>query len=175
MDYVPSGSPTRSIDESLLSLENSLSFRISVAAKLLDRRLSRLVAERFGLAVAEYRVLAQVTLYPRSTVRSIAERTYVDKAQVSRAVAVLETMGLVMRATPASDRRSPVFTATKTGRQMVRKIVPKREAQERELATHLEGADLVALEDALQRLIVAFSEPTEPDPGPPPAPAQRRG
>jgi DNA-binding MarR family transcriptional regulator len=172
MYHVPSGSPTGSIDDSLLALEDSLSVRISVVAKLLDRRLARLVVDRFGLAVAEYRVLSQVALYPRSTVRLISERTFVDKAQVSRAVAALETSGLLMRALPAADRRSPVFTATKTGRTLIRKIIPLRQAQERELADCLRG-DAQAVGAALGQLIEVLSEGGDVPPVPL-APAQRR-
>src|SRR5215475_4294870 len=116
--------------EGMLALESSVSFQVSVLAKLLDRRLARLVVDRFGLTVAEYRVLAQVMLYPRSTVRAIAERTYVDKAQVSRAAAALEASGYVTRHLLDHDRRSPVFSITRTGRTLLNRIIPVREAQE---------------------------------------------
>lgn len=154
---MPSAIANGLIDDSLLALEDSLSVRISVVAKLLDRRLARLVVDRFGLAVAEYRVLSQVALYPRSTVRLISERTFVDKAQVSRAVAALETSGLLMRALPQADRRSPVFTATKSGRTLLKKIVPLRQAQERELANCLNG-EAGTVEAALGQLIEALAD-----------------
>src|SRR5258708_872247 len=116
--------------EDILQWETFFSFRVSIVAKLLDRRLARLVGDQFGLAVAEYRVLAQITMWPKSTVRAISARTFVDKAQVSRAVAVLEQQDLIARATPSSDRRSPVFTATRGGRALMNRIVPLRQAQE---------------------------------------------
>ena len=169
---VPSAIPPGLIDDSLLALEDSLSVRISVVAKLLDRRLARLVVDRFGLAVAEYRVLSQVALYPRSTVRLISERTFVDKAQVSRAVAALETSGLLMRALPQADRRSPVFTATKSGRTLIRKIVPLRQAQERELANCLNG-EAGTVEAALGQLIEALADSGD-SPAAQPTPNQRR-
>jgi DNA-binding MarR family transcriptional regulator len=166
---VPSAIANALIDDSLLALEDSLSVRISVVAKLLDRRLARLVVDRFGLAVAEYRVLSQVALYPRSTVRLISERTFVDKAQVSRAVAALETSGLLMRALPQADRRSPVFTATKSGRTLLKKIVPLRQAQEQELANCLNGG-AATVEAALGQLIEALADTGDASP----ASSQRR-
>jgi DNA-binding MarR family transcriptional regulator len=146
----------------MLALENSLSFQVSVLAKLLDRRLARLVVDRFELTVAEYRVLAQVMLFPRSTVRAIAERTYVDKAQVSRAAAALEAEAYITRDMLDHDRRSPVFTVTRTGRALLNRIIPLRQAQEAELAAGLGPAELQALRIILPALIDALGDPGEP-------------
>lgn len=153
--------PTRRAQpiDDILDFESFLSFRVSVLAKLLDRRLGRLVGEQFGLALAEYRVLAQVTMRPKSTVRDVAARTFVDKAQVSRAVAVLEEHGLIGRTMSGTDRRSPEFTTTRAGRALMNKIIPLRRAQEDELTAQLGRADLAALTDACQRLIERFADP----------------
>jgi DNA-binding MarR family transcriptional regulator len=148
----------------MLALENSISFQVSVLAKLLDRRLARLVVDRFDLTVAEYRVLAQVMLFPQSTVRAIAERTYVDKAQVSRAAAALEAEAYITRDMLDHDRRSPVFTVTRTGRALLNRIIPLRQAQEAELAAGLEPAELQALQ-ILPALIDALGDPGEPKAG----------
>ena len=146
----------------MLALENSVSFQVSVLAKLLDRRLARLVVDRFDLTVAEYRVLAQIMLYPGSTVRAIAERTYVDKAQVSRAAAALEAEAYITRDMLDHDRRSPVFTVTRTGRALLNRLIPLRQAQEAELAAGLSPAELEVLRTALPALIEALGEPAEP-------------
>ena len=146
----------------MLALENSVSFQVSVLAKLLDRRLARLVVDRFDLTVAEYRVLAQVMLYPGSTVRAIAERTYVDKAQVSRAAAALEAEAYITRDMLDHDRRSPVFTVTRTGRALLNRLIPLRQAQEAELAAGLNPAELEVLRTVLPALIEALGEPAEP-------------
>jgi DNA-binding MarR family transcriptional regulator len=149
------------------------SFRVSIVAKLLDRRMARLVGDQFGLAVAEYRVMAQISIWPKSTVRAISERTFVDKAQVSRAVAVLEAQDLITRITPSSDRRSPVFTATRSGRALMNRITPLRRAQERELVNFLGRAKADALTDSLQGLIDWLTEPMA-DGVPEPTASQRR-
>jgi DNA-binding MarR family transcriptional regulator len=145
------------IDE-ILQLESFFSSRVSILAKLLDRRLARLVGDQFGLALAEYRVLAQITMRPRSTVRAVAARTFVDKAQVSRAVAVLEEQGLIARTMSGTDRRSPEFTATRSGRTLMNRIIPLRQAQERELAQHLGRGDLNAITGSFQVLIDRLAE-----------------
>ncbi len=148
----PAARRAQPIDD-IMQLESFISFRISVLAKLLDRRLARLVGDQFGLALAEYRVLAQVAMRPRSTVRAIAAATYVDKAQVSRSVAALEERGLIARAMSDTDRRSPEFTATRAGKALMNKIIPLRQAQERQIASRLGRSDLNALTSALTTLI----------------------
>jgi DNA-binding MarR family transcriptional regulator len=142
----------------MLALETSISVQASVLAKLLDRRLARLVVERFGLTVAEYRVLAQVMLYPRSTVRAIAERSFVDKAQVSRAAAALEGEAYITRDMLDHDRRSPVFTVTRTGKALLNRIIPLREAQERDIEAELGPAELETLRRILPALIEALGD-----------------
>jgi DNA-binding MarR family transcriptional regulator len=159
--------------EDILQWEMFFSFRVSIVAKLLDRRLARLVGDQFGLAVAEYRVLAQIATWPKSTVRAISARTFVDKAQVSRAVAVLEQQDLIARVTPSSDRRSPVFTATRAGRALMNRIIPLREAQERELVARLGRVRADALSDSMQQLIDWLAEPMA-DGEPEPTASQRR-
>jgi DNA-binding MarR family transcriptional regulator len=169
---VPSARRAPAIED-ILELETFFSFRVSIVAKLLDRRLSHLVGERFGLAVAEYRVLSQVTMYPKSTIRAISARTFVDKAQVSRAVAVLEQQDLIARATPSSDRRSPVFTATRAGKALMNRIVPLRQGQERELVEHLGRARADAVTESLSVLMEWLAEPL-PDGTVEPTANQRR-
>jgi DNA-binding MarR family transcriptional regulator len=153
--------------DEVLVLESFLSFQVTILSKLLERRLARMLSERFGLAVAEYRVLAQVTMRPGCTVRAIAARTYVDKAQVSRVVAALEEQGLVTRSTRSNDRRSPEFTATPAGRSLIGSIVPLRRQQEHDLCEHLGAQDFEQLAVAVRSLIGLLSEPSreaEPEP-----------
>lgn len=140
-------------------LESFLSFRVTILAKLLERRLARMLSEQFGLAVAEYRVLLQVALRPGSTVRSVSARTFVDKAQVSRVVAALEEQDLIKRTTRDNDRRSPEFTVTPSGRALITRIVPLRRQQEQEIGDHLGAAGAEQLATTIQSLIEMLSLP----------------
>jgi DNA-binding MarR family transcriptional regulator len=151
---------TGSATDGIAELEEFLSFRVSTLAKLLDRRLARLVGDRFGLAVAEYRALTYIVMRPQSTVRAIAAGTFTDKAQISRAIAALEARGLVTRLIPGTDRRSPVFTATRTGKNTVNRILPLRRRQEQELAESVGLADANALAKTCQALIEQLTDPT---------------
>jgi DNA-binding MarR family transcriptional regulator len=165
--------PREGSDEDVMRLDNLLSYRISLLAKLLERQLARLLAEQFGLAVAEYRVLGQVVMRPQSTIGAISTRTLVDKAQVSRAVAALEEQKLLSRRLVNNDRRSPVLTATRSGRALVRRIAPLRHAGERELLSLLDDPDAARqCAETLNRLFQMLIEST--DEGAEPTVTQRR-
>jgi DNA-binding MarR family transcriptional regulator len=156
-------------------LESFLSFRVTILAKLLERRLARMLSERFGLAVAEYRVLLQVALRPGSTVRAISARTFVDKAQVSRVVAALEEQDLIKRSTRDNDRRSPEFTVTPSGRSLITRIAPVRRQQEQEIGDHLGAVGAEQLATTIQSLIELLSGPgREAEHAPEPTAMQRR-
>jgi DNA-binding MarR family transcriptional regulator len=147
------------VDDALVELERLVTFRLSLVAKMVEKRLAALVDDEYGLSVAEYRVLAQLGLHPGSTLRSVSARTLIDKAQVSRTIAVLEEQQLASRSVSDSDRRSPQFTLTAEGAELLGRIVPRRLAQEREVLADL-GADAEeALSRALDTLMEHLGEP----------------
>jgi DNA-binding MarR family transcriptional regulator len=148
------------VPELVPQLDTLVSYRISLVAKMLERRLSRMLNERFGLTVAEYRVLGQVVMRPQSTISSIATITFVDKAQVSRSVASLEQQMLVSRSVSPSDRRSPELTATRSGQMLIRAIAPLRYAEEDEIfnGASLNATDIAGFTDTLEKLFAALVE-----------------
>lgn len=129
-----------------------LPYRISLVAKLLDRRTTRMLAEQFNLSVAEWRVLAQLAMSSPSSVRDLAEKAWVDRAEVSRATASLVRRGYVKRHQNPEDRRGPLLSITRDGQALFRRIRPKRAAFHKSLTSRLEQAQLVSLEKSLLQL-----------------------
>jgi DNA-binding MarR family transcriptional regulator len=148
-----------------------LPYKISLVAKLLDRRTTRMLADEFDLSVAEWRVLAQLAMVESSSVRDLAEKAWVDRAEVSRATASLVRRGYVKRHDNPEDRRGPLLSATKSGQALFRRIRPRRAAFHRSLTGRLERSHVAALEKALltlaQLCIVELKKES--------APAARRG
>jgi len=119
-------------------------YRMVLAAKLFDRSIIRLLAEHSDLNLPQWRVIAQLGLLSRGTVRSLADGAAVDRAEISRATRALEQRGLVRRREDSGDRRSPVFTLTPSGRRryaVVRKPISRFIAQ---LVEGVAPADLEA-------------------------------
>ena len=129
-----------------------LPYRISLLARLLDRRTTRMLAQEFRMSVAEWRVLAQLAMSSPSSVRDLAEQAWVDRAEVSRASASLVRRGYVRRLSNPEDRRGPLLASTSAGNALFRRIRPRRAAFHRSLTARLGRSQLAALERALLAL-----------------------
>ena len=153
---MPSPPPAARADDGF-QLERFLPYRLSVLANLASRALARLYGERFGLSVAEWRVIAHVARAAPASANEVAARAAMDKVQVSRAVARLTAKELVERATDAADRRRSALRLTRRGQATHDAIVPLARAVEARLLAGLPDADLARLDRLLATLIARAS------------------
>jgi DNA-binding MarR family transcriptional regulator len=138
-------------------LERFLPYRLSVLANLASRALARLYGERFGLSVAEWRVIAHLARFAPVSANDVAARAAMDKVQVSRAVARLAAKGLIERTTDAADRRRSALRLTRRGQAVHDAIVPLARDVEARLLNGLAAADLAALDRLLAGLTLRAS------------------
>jgi DNA-binding MarR family transcriptional regulator len=139
-----------------------LPLRLLLVAKLIDLHVARVLAEKSGLSVAQWRVVAQLGVLHNGSVREMARQACVDPAEVSRAVAALEKRGFVARHVNERDRRSPRFSLTAAGkahfanfrphwRRLQNALLARLSSAERDLAEHvltvIAGACLELLDD----------------------------
>lgn len=154
---VPPADQIPSDDRAAAPLEGLLTYRVSILAKLLDRRTVAMLSESCGLNVAEWRVLAQIAENAPSTVRWLAERMRVDRAEISRASASLASRGLATRERDPADARSVLLRPTEAGLALYREIMPKRQALHRDLIATLPPDEAETLVRALDALIVRLT------------------
>ncbi len=117
-------------------LDAFLPYRLSVTSNRVSRAFARRYAAEFGITIPEWRVLAVLGSYAPVSSNEVVERTAMDKAKVSRAVAQLEAAGLIERAGDPKDARLIRLSFSRRGRRVYRAIVPRARALEAEL---LEG------------------------------------
>jgi len=139
--------------KSLLLLENFLPYRLSVAANRISGALSRHYAERFGIGIPEWRVIANLGRYPGLTANEVVERSAMDKVTVSRAVAALEQKKLVARRRDADDKRKSRLTLSAKGEAVYAEIVPLALGFERELLARLTPQERQVLDGAVAKLM----------------------
>lgn len=135
-------------------LERFLPYRLNVLAALTSNALSQIYAERFGLTIPAWRVVATLGQYERRTARDIAAHGVMHKSTVSRAVSALEARGLLARKPNAEDRREELLELTREGRAVYRALAPAALAFEEGLVSVLskaEQATLMGLMDKLER------------------------
>ena len=132
--------------DNILSLAHKLSNRIGGA-------FYNEVETKFGVTLAEWRVIMTLAHHPGSMAIDITNRWAMDKMAVNRAIKKLESQNRLVRARNAEDRRSFNLSLTKTGRQLYQRIVPTANERYHELVSVLSHDELVALSNQLTRLI----------------------
>lgn len=128
-------------------------FRISLLAKIMDRVTIRSLARQTDLTYAQWRVLARLRhLEGGGTVRDIAALAWVDRAEVSRAVSALESLGLVVREDNPVDRRAPILRLSDEGCLIYRDVLRKRAAFHEGLLAGLSPQERAELDELLARI-----------------------
>ena len=151
-------------------LEKLLCHRITVLSKLMSRLAGRYLAREFNLTIAEWWMLAQLDEYSPRTLRWLADATFTDKAQMSRAAAALVKRDLVQRRTDPADARSVLFSITTEGRSVSAASNAGRRAADRKLLSQLSDEERNSLFSSLEALTAflvsnsqmdACADPTE--------------
>ncbi len=144
------------------SMDGFVPFRLNVLYRLLTRRAARRLAERHDLSLAEWWILAAMTHQTASTVGRLAELTYLDKAQVSRAMDMLRGKGLAARRPDPSDGRSTLYTLTAAGRERFDRVLPDRLDLHRSLVETLGEQRAGEFMAAINQLIEYFENTDDP-------------
>jgi len=135
-----------------VALEDLLTYRVCILAKMLDRVSASELAKACALGVAEWRVLAQLAVHSPSTVRWLAARLRVDRAEVSRAAAALIARKLARREADPRDARSVLFSITEAGADLYQRIMPDRISLHERLMAELSPAESATLVTAVAKL-----------------------
>ena len=137
---------------SQLKLDHFVPYRLSVLTNTVSRALALGYAERFGLTIAQWRIVAVLGHESDLSAVEVAKRTVMDKVSVSRAVAALESDGRLIRRVDSSDRRRSLLRLSAAGRAVYREIVPLARSYEMQLLSTLTARERTALDDLLTRL-----------------------
>jgi DNA-binding MarR family transcriptional regulator len=129
--------PARKRTSQRLDLDRFIPYRLSVLTNRVSSAIARQYSDRFELTIPEWRAMAVLGGTPGLSAREVAERTAMDKVQVSRAIESLMRARRVQREADASDGRVMRLSLTPRGRAIYEEVVP--------LALHLEETFLSAL------------------------------
>jgi DNA-binding MarR family transcriptional regulator len=139
-------------DGAPLKLEEFLPYRLNVVASLVSQALSRIYAARYGIGVPEWRVLVTLGQYGEMTGKAIGAHSHMHKTKVSRAVALLETRGLVTRRANRTDMRESPLSLTPAGREIYHDLAPVALAFAQRLVAPVAPADRETLDRVLKVL-----------------------
>jgi DNA-binding MarR family transcriptional regulator len=139
-------------------LEDFLPYRLSVATNRISRAFATHYEQEFGLSIPEWRAIAVLGAFAPLSSNAICERTAMDKAKVSRAVASLLKRGLIQRDAHATDQRLIQLTLSRAGRKIYEAIIPRARAIEAEVTKGLSKTDIAMLHRILDRIGVRLDE-----------------
>lgn len=135
-----------------LDLARFLPYRLSVLTNRVSNAIARTYAERFDLTIPEWRVMAVLGGLSNLSATEVAQRTAMDKVQVSRAIARLVARKRVQRILDPGDARVTRLALTPKGRAIYDEIVPLALDLEEILRAALSPAELASLDAILVKL-----------------------
>jgi DNA-binding MarR family transcriptional regulator len=139
-------------------LHGLLTYRLLVLSNTLGKGAMRLYATRYGISLAEWRMLAALAIEAPLSVNALAAAIRADKSWVSRTVASVVERGLaVVREVPTDARRTEI-ELTAAGRALYAKILPEALARQRRLMSVLSMAERRAVDSILNKLQQAADE-----------------
>ncbi|KLK92531.1 hypothetical protein AA309_12465 [Microvirga vignae] len=136
----------------MVVLEHFLPYRLNVLASLTSNALAQIYAERFGLSIPAWRVIATLGQYEYRTARDIAAHGVMHKSTVSRAVSALEQRGLIARRPNEDDRREELLQLTEEGREIYEALAPEALAFEERFISVLTEEEQRVLASLIDRL-----------------------
>jgi DNA-binding MarR family transcriptional regulator len=133
-------------------LSEFLPYQLAVLAERVSDGFSTLYRQKYGLSVAEWRVVAHLSQADKVSVREIHKQVVMEKSKISRAASRLESNGYVTKAANPEDGRLVSLRLTDKGRAMMDDLAPMAAAYETSLMQAL-GADGDRFRVAVRRLM----------------------
>ncbi|MDQ0315958.1 MarR family winged helix-turn-helix transcriptional regulator [Amorphus orientalis] len=136
----------------VLHLEGFLPFQLSVLSDTVSQSLARLYSAQYDIAIADWRVIANLGECGTMTAAEIGHRTRMHKTKVSRSVRILVDKGLVERTRNDADHREALLHLTDQGRAIYEEIIPAARAFNEALIGTLSPQEREVLTKVLKRL-----------------------
>jgi len=138
-------------------LEAFLPYQIAVLSDRLSDGFAAHYRDKYGISVAEWRVVAHLSQEDAVSVREVCRRVNMEKPKVSRAAKRLEAAGYVRKITSASDRRLVELSLTAKGRAMIEALAPVALEYEAEVLAAV-GVDAKTLRALVSGLNTALNQ-----------------
>lgn len=151
--FIPPSWQSPAPDGAGLEVELFPSVLMLAAGTLFQRNIFRPILEPSGIGVAEWRVLLSLNHYGEATAAQIVDRSWMDKAQVSRAALALEERGLIGRRQDPAHARRVILSSTRKGEALYARVHAQAQREQARLLALLEPDERRGLYLALQKII----------------------
>lgn len=124
-----------------LDLDRFFPYQLSRLSNTVSQGSAHWVAQQFGLALREARLIVVLGAMQEASAVDLVQKTAMDKAPVSRALANLDQMGLVRRQPDPHDGRRALLSLTAKGQALHDALCPQLLERERALLAGLGDAE----------------------------------
>lgn len=137
----------------LKPLAEFLPYQLSIASNAVSNLIARQYRDRFGLKMAEWRVMAILGDIGAASQSQLVDKTRMDKVTVNRACKALSERHLIARTPNHHDRRSHHLNLTDAGEELYREIMTLAQNMESEIIEVLSAEEREQLTTLLARLL----------------------
>lgn len=146
--------PTKKSADEPFILEEFIPFKLAVLSDAVSKLIARDYSDRFGITIAEWRVMALVSQYDEVRAQTVVDKTPMDKVAVSRAVASLVDKGLLEKRASQTDRRSALLHLSAEGTTIATDIQAVAKAHSDDVLQVLTRSERAALHGILDKMIL---------------------
>jgi DNA-binding MarR family transcriptional regulator len=146
------------MSDTVTRLADFLPYRISITSNAVSDLIAREYRSRFGLKIAEWRVMAVLGDVGEATQRELVAATRMDKVAVNRATKALGERALIQRAPNMRDGRSHHLALTVTGQALYTEIMPLALQMEAQVLDVLDKDETAQLARLLGKLLQRADE-----------------
>lgn len=136
-----------------LSVESFITTQVSRVGNALRRTITLPYAEKFGLTVAEWRMLSVLAEAKRLPFSQLVTQSATDKSLVSRALRRLESQQLVqLKAQPGAPRKGMICQISPSGLRLYQEVMPLARNRQAAILQILTSHEREVMYQALQKL-----------------------
>ena len=143
---------TTTKSSAVFNIDDSVTFRISRLFSKINTGVARQLDSQFHLLLREWRALALLAQHEPMSASDLVERSPMDKASVSRAVARLTELGYIHTDPNPLDGRMQTIRLSRSGWAVYRKIAPLSVTRQASLLSVLTAAEKKAFFSMLDRI-----------------------
>ena len=141
-----------------IELQKFLPYRLSIVTNKVSSKLASLYSDRFGISIAEWRVMAVLGQKSNLSADEVCAMTEMDKVSVSRAVTKLMKKKQLLRNFSKEDKRRSILKLSRSGYAIYMQIVPLALSFEQEIVKKLSAKEQGQLENLLNKLDLSATE-----------------
>ena len=134
-------------------LDRTLTYRLHQLHKLTDADSQSVYPEQTGLSMSDGRCLTTIGTFEPLSVKELAEKSNLNKAQASRGAQALVDQGLVRKEDRPDDGRGVVLTLTPAGRKVFKRAMDMVNQRNEQIFCCLSDKEQASLSAMFDRLI----------------------